>query len=220
MRVRTFEHIQDWTDATVEHMGALLASIDHGPFICLTGGKTPKPLYEACRSLDFHHAHVYVADERFVPADHPDSNNGMIFRSLVEGNKTIGSYHPIEVNETIEKTIAAHTHELALIPDHIFDIFLLGIGPDGHILSLFPHTQALDITNATLVHTTTETFAVKDRITETFPFVTKAKHIVLFASGSDKWPVIDALQKGEKTVNEMPVMAIKDHQDLSIFFLK
>lgn len=219
MQIQFYDEKDAWIEAIVEYIKRLLGSISGDTHIALTGGKTPRPIYEALRSLDFHRSHVYVADERYVPFDHVDSNYAMILQSFVQ-NQKIGSFHYIDTAQPIDAAAAAYAEELKNIPENTFDIIFLGIGPDGHIFSLFPHTQEVERRDFLVIHTTTDVFTVHDRITMTMPYAVSAKHIILFASGADKMPIIDEFQKGEKTVNELPLMALKDHPSLSIFYLK
>lgn len=222
MNIRYFDEQQVWIDSVVQFTQNIVAKNSHEIAIALTGGKTPKPIYEALgnSAIDFSRAHIYIADERFVSYDHPDSNCTMVRTALIEKHKKIASFHYIDTTVNRDDAIKKYQAELSAVPEHVFDIFFLGIGSDGHILSLFPHTSDVDIVFPSVVHTTTEVFAIHDRITMTLPYVLYAKHLILCAIGKDKLAVIQELQKGEKTVQEMPVMAIKDHPSLTFFYLK
>lgn len=219
MRIQQFDTKADWVNAMVAHTKRIFEPCCNDVFIALTGGKTPRPLYEALRTLNLSCVHLYVADERFVPNEHLESNSGMISEALIKNND-IKSFHAFDTSISIDETIKKYAEELKEVPDGEFDIIFLGIGPDGHILSLFPHTAALEIDVPTVVHATTEVFAVRDRMTMTLSYVVRAKHIILFAAGEEKLRIIETLAKGQVSIDELPIMAIKDHPEISIFYLK
>ncbi len=119
----------------------------------LTGGNTPKPVYEFLvtapqRSrLDWDRIHFFWGDERCVPPDHPDSNFGMAWKALLSRiNVTPSHIHRI-TSEFQNSEIAAFDYEREIrkvlpgsgIPS--FDLVLLGMGEDGHTASLFPGTE-------------------------------------------------------------------------------
>lgn len=218
MQVHFFETEESCIQAMVTYADNIIFS-ESNTYIALTGGKSPKKFYEALRSVDLRHVELYIADERYVSNDHVDSNQKMIFDALVEDN-AIGSFHAIDTSKSISEAVAGYKKELNGVPNNIFDIFFLGIGPDGHILSLFPGSPVLHDKDFSVVHTTTEIFAVQDRISMTLPYVLQAKHVMLFAMGEEKLRIIQELEKGVGTVEEMPVIAIKDHPSLAIFCVK
>src|SRR5579884_452790 len=119
--------------------------------IALSGGSTPKPLYEtlACRSdIDWSRVQVYFVDERNVPPDDPDSNFGMIDRALLAPARVPQeNIHRMRGELPAPQAAAEYEAELranfggAGFPR--FDLMLLGMGPDGHTASLFPGTPAL-----------------------------------------------------------------------------
>ena len=222
MDIQVFQEKEVWIQTIVNEMATYINAVDKPITLGLSGGKTPYSIYEALsRNIeDPTKLHVYIADERYVPFDHPDSNYGMILASFIGSHKeTIGSFHFIDTRLSIQEAIDQYSDELKQISDGSLDMLFLGIGPDGHILSLFPHTeQVLDKVHD-VVHSTTDRFVVHDRITMTSRFVLNAKRIMLVASGNDKYSVIEDLKAGVKSVEESPVMMLRDHPHLQIFYL-
>ena len=222
MDIQVFQEKEMWIQTIVNEMATYINTADKPITLGLSGGKTPYPVYEALsRNIeDPTKLHVFVADERYVPFDHPDSNYGMIMASFIASHKeTIGSFHFIDTRFSIHEAVGQYRDELKQIPNDSFDILFLGIGPDGHILSLFPHTeQVLDKVH-TVVHSTTDCFAIHDRISMASRFAIHAKRIMLVASGNDKYSVIEDLKAGTKSVEESPVMMLRDHPHLQIFYL-
>lgn len=161
--------------------------------IALSGGSTPQPLYAALAHADlpWSQIHIFWGDERYVPAEHPDSNYGMakkVWLDLVP--IPAANIHPIPTDlaepqlaaTAYDRQIATHFAPAAgTIP--VFDIILLGMGDDGHTASLFPHTAALSVVDRSV------TVGDKDgqpRITFTFPVINQARSVIFLISGASK----------------------------------
>lgn len=161
--------------------------------IALSGGGTPQPLYEALaqQSLPWDKVHVFWGDERYVPADHPDSNEGMARQAWLDHVPLPPeNIHPMPTDEA-DPAVAAAKHAAHLqdffgaAPGEFpqFDVILLGIGDDGHTASLFPHTQALQVCDRLV------TVGNKDgqpRITFTVPLLNCARSVVFLVAGASK----------------------------------
>jgi 6-phosphogluconolactonase len=171
---------------------------ERGQFtIALSGGSTPKPLYEAIASqnLPWEKIHVFWGDERYVPPDHPDSNQRMARQAWLDRvNIPAANIHPMPTDEA-DPAVAASKHEEQLrdffkvqvgeIP--IFDVILLGMGDDGHTASLFPHTKALQVRDRLV------TVGNKDgqpRLTFTVPLINSARCVLFVVAGSNKRPAL------------------------------
>lgn len=171
---------------------------ERGQFtIALSGGSTPKPLYEAIstQKLPWDKIHVFWGDERYVPPDHPDSNELMARRAWLDRvDIPTGNIHAIPTNET-DPAAAAAQYERHLqeffhsSPDELpsLDVILLGMGDDAHTASLFPHTEALKVTDKLI------TVGNKDgnpRITFTYPFINSARCVIFIVAGANKRPAL------------------------------
>ncbi|MBD2460191.1 6-phosphogluconolactonase [Oscillatoria sp. FACHB-1407] len=161
--------------------------------IALAGGNTPKPLYEAIaqENLPWDKIHVFWGDERYVPPDHPDSNQGMARRAWLDRVPIPASnIHPI-ATDAADPAIAAQTHEQLLqdfFPSQVsefpsLDVVLLGIGDDGHTASLFPHTEALQVSDRLV---TVGNKSGEPRITFTAPFINHARCVIFMVTGANK----------------------------------
>ncbi len=161
--------------------------------IALAGGSTPKPLYEAIakQSLPWDKIHVFWGDERYVPPEHPDSNQ-LMARTAWLNRVPIpaANIHPIPTTES-DPNLAASNYEQELLkffqlpPGElpVFDIILLGIGDDGHTASLFPHTAALKVSDRAV------TVGDKDgqpRITFTYTLINQARNVMFLVAGASK----------------------------------
>jgi 6-phosphogluconolactonase len=174
------------------------AIAERGVFtIALAGGSTPKPLYEALaqQDLPWHQIQVLWGDERYVPPDHPDSNEGMARRAWLQHVPIpAANIHPMPTDEA-EPSRAAERYEQEL--QQLFqlspggfpklDVILLGIGDDGHTASLFPQTAALKVQNQLI------TVGNKDgqpRITFTAALINQARCVVFMVTGASKQPAL------------------------------
>ena len=139
-----------------ERLATRLSMNVQRPAVCLTGGSTPKHLYELLATpawrdrIPWPRVHWFVGDDRFVPPHHPWSNIGLARRSFLDACAPPSHVHPMPTDaSTPEETAALYERELrafhgaSLDAAPLFDLVLLGVGPDGHIASLFPGTSAL-----------------------------------------------------------------------------
>jgi len=180
----------------VEKIPAAIA--ERGIFtIALSGGSTPKPLYEAIATQDlpWDKIHVFWGDERYVPPTHPDSNEGMARQAwLSKVPIPAANIHPM-ATDVDDPAIAARQHEQQLqdffqiksgeIPT--LDVVLLGMGDDAHTASLFPHTEALQVCDHLV------TVGIKEgqpRLTFTIPLINQARCVMFIVAGVSKQPAL------------------------------
>ena len=166
--------------------------------VALSGGSTPRSLYQLLASGAFPHlpwdkTYFFFGDERHVPPDHPDSNYRMANEAMLS-KVPIPAANVFRIPaEMKDADAAASTYELTLRsffglrPDEFprFDLLLLGLGPDGHTASLFPGTFALAENKKLVVANWVEKFKTY-RLTVTFPVLNHAAYVLFLASGADK----------------------------------
>jgi 6-phosphogluconolactonase len=186
------ELIQRSLEVVLQKAQAAIA--EKGQFtIALSGGSTPKPLYEALadQNLPWEKIHIFWGDERYVPPDHPDSNQKMARQAWLERvSFPAANLHPMPTDDA-DPAVAAGRYE-AHLQDFFqaqpgefpaLDVVLLGIGDDGHTASLFPHTEALQVNDRLI------TVGNKDgqpRITFTAPLINQAKTVIFIVAGASK----------------------------------
>ena len=166
----------------------LLAARAHaGGHIVLTGGDTPGRAYElaAAQEPDWSRSEVWWSDERCVPADDELSNYGMAKRTLFDRLDV----QPAAVHRMrgeLGPGAGAEDYDRELGDLARFDLVLLGMGPDGHIASLFPDQPTLDETEKRVLgaHAKLEPFV--DRITLTLPLLRAAHAVVFLVTGESK----------------------------------
>jgi 6-phosphogluconolactonase len=171
-------------------IGAAIA--DGARTIGLAGGGTPEATYRllADRTIDWSGVTLWLSDERWVPLDHPESNAGMAKRTFVDA---VGADLLIPEYGAGHAAAAASKYEAALFDafgeDRTPDLVLLGIGDDGHTASLFPGTDALELTRSGYV---ANWVPAKDawRMTATMPLLWEANHLVFLVTGEGKARVL------------------------------
>lgn len=165
--------------------------------IALSGGSTPKPLYEAiaAQQLPWDKIHVFWGDERYVPPDHPDSNQLMARRAWLDSvDIPAQNIHPMPTDDADPADAArkyeSHLAEFFNLKRGEFpalDVILLGMGDDGHTASLFPHTEALQVRDRLI------TVGSKDgqpRITFTAPTINHGRCVMFVVAGANKRPAL------------------------------
>lgn len=160
--------------------------------IALSGGSTPKPLYEAIaqQPLAWDKIHVFWGDERYVSADDPDSNQRMARQAWLDRVAIpSANIHPMATNADDPATAARQyeEHLQQFFQTHaggipVFDLIFLGMGDDGHTASLFPHTAALQATGLITVGNKQD----QPRLTFTAALINQARCVMFLVAGADK----------------------------------
>lgn len=185
--------------------------------IALAGGSTPKPLYQALakEDLPWSSLEIFWGDERYVDVDHADSNAGMARATLLnhvpipDSQIHIIPTHfetPSEAAEAYEQTLKA-----TLGDPPIFDIVLLGMGDDGHTLSLFPHTAAVNVSDRLV---TVGEKSGQPRITVTAPVVNQSRCTLFLVSGDNKQAALTQVFSPDADDNAFPSRKIRPHGQL------
>jgi 6-phosphogluconolactonase len=183
-----------------------------GPFaVALSGGSTPRRLYEllatapCCEAFPWARAHWFWGDERFVPHDSPQSNYRIVREAmLARAPVPAANIHPIPTaGLTSQDAALSYERELrdfygasTLRPDRpLFDVTFLGLGPEGHIASLFPGTAMLK----ERTHWVGAVICAKPepRITLTYPALESSREVAFLVSGTAKRAVLEKLIKGD-----------------------
>ncbi len=170
-------------EAAREAAELLAAQARLGGHIALSGGSTPRPAYEAAARLapDWSRVEVWWADERCVPPDDERSNYRLVRESLLDRlDRKPSIEHRVRGELSPEEAADAYELELRGV---VFDLALLGIGPDGHTASLFPNDPALDELGRRAVAVPR---ADVDRVTATIPQLNASPTVVFLVVGGEK----------------------------------
>jgi 6-phosphogluconolactonase len=212
-RVITVLDAKALAQAAADRILARVAANADRPAICLTGGSSPRQLYqllatEAYRSrIPWDRVHWFIGDERFVPANDPLNNMGVARRIFLDSYAPASNIHPIPT-DTANPQEAARRYESELQSFQgadrldarrpLFDVVLMGVGPDGHTASLFPNYPALEETDRWVVgvpEAHVEPFV--PRVTLTLPTLGCCREMLFEVSGSDKRAILTRVLDGE-----------------------
>lgn len=197
---------------------------DSGRFtIALAGGSTPKTLYNLLATdpklragVPWDKMQVFFGDERHVGPGHPDSN----FKMATDAMLAKAPLKPEQVSrikgeyEDTEKAAQEYEQELRRffrLKDGEFprfDLILLGMGNEGHTLSLFPGTKALHETKR-LVARNWIGKLYTERITLTAPAANTAANVIFMIAGADKAPALKAVLEGPHEPEQLPAQMIR-----------
>lgn len=148
-------------------------------------------------AVDWANVHIWWGDERFVPPDDDDRNEKQARSALLDmlplDPEKVHAMPPSggDFDDDVDAAAADHARELA---DHAdgnafspaFDVLMLGVGPDGHIASLFPGLPGIRVTNESAIGVTNSPKPPPTRISMTLPVLSGARQVWLVASGSGK----------------------------------
>jgi 6-phosphogluconolactonase len=179
--------------------------------ISLTGGGTGIALLEHVRengdAIDWSKVHVFFGDERYVPEDDDDRNEKQAREALLNHiDIPAANVHAMPASDgelgddldaaalAYEQVLAANATDDEASP--AFDVHLLGMGPEGHINSLFPHTPAVRETRRLVVGVPDSPKPPPRRITMTLPVVERSREVWLVVSGADKADAVAAAVGG------------------------
>jgi 6-phosphogluconolactonase len=194
-------------------IGAITGAVDARgvAYIVLTGGGTGvkllKHVGEHGAQIDWSKVHLFWGDERYVPAADDDRNDKQAREALLDHIDIPGAnVHAMpasdgEFGDAIDDAAAAYAEVLATNADEgsptpVFDVHLLGMGGEGHVNSLFPHTAATRETERLVVGVTDSPKPPPRRITLTLPAVTRSREVWLVVAGAEKSDAVAAAVGG------------------------
>lgn len=198
--------------------------------VCLTGGSVgTQVLVEAARSdlrdlVDWTGVHVWWGDERFVAAENDDRNEKQAREALLDSLPLpTGNVHPFPADDgatSLEDAASAFAEVLAAhAPDGgawpVFDVTLLGVGPDGHVASLFPGKATLDVTDRGVVAEPDSPKPPPARLSLTLPVLNASRQVWFVVAGADKRGAIDAVLRGD---SDLPAGHVSG-QDVTLWLL-
>jgi 6-phosphogluconolactonase len=183
------------------------------PAICLTGGSSPKRLYELLATdsyrvrIPWARVHWFIGDDRFVPSTDPLNNTAMARAAFLDACAPAENVHAI-------RTDAASPDDAAMLyarglqdfygsaqldaAKPLFDVVLLGVGPDGHVASLFPGYPGIAVTDRWVVGVPEAHVApFVPRVSLTLPTLASCREMLFLLSGEDKRSIVGRMLAGE-----------------------
>lgn len=207
MKRQLFADLDALSRAAADDFTALVSSTDRTFHVALSGGSTPKKLFDELvrrgrAALPWERIELWWGDERCVPPDHPDSNYGMTKQHLIDPleldpakiHRLEGERSPIQAAADYERALVA-----ALGAPPVFDLVWLGMGPDGHTASLFPHSAGVRDKTSYVIANAVDSPLTKGpttRLTITLPVIDAAHHVRFLVGGADKAETLAQVARG------------------------
>jgi 6-phosphogluconolactonase len=181
--------------------------------ICMTGGSSPKRLYELLATepyrseIPWDRVHWFIGDDRFVPSGDPLNNMSMARTAFLDACAPLANVHPIKTDAASpDEAAALYARELQSFygadtfdkSKPLFDLVLLGVGPDGHVASLFPSYSAIEVRDRWVVGVPeAHVKPFVPRVSLTLPALASCREMLFLMSGEDKRAILTRVLKGE-----------------------
>jgi 6-phosphogluconolactonase len=192
---------------------ARIAANDGRVAICLTGGSSPQQLYRLLATDEYRsripwdRVHWFIGDERFVGADDALNNMGAARRLFLDRQAPAANIHPI-ATDTASPEAAAKRYESELKSFYgaenldparpLFDLVLMGVGPDGHTASLFPGYPAIEETRRWVAGVPQAHVApLVPRVSLTLAALGSCREMLFEVAGADKRAILTRVLDGE-----------------------
>lgn len=186
--------------------------------IVLTGGTTGKAVtqrlgevVDQVSSADWDRVHLWWGDERFVPLESGQRNDKGIESILGAAYSPMRVHRAQGSDQCVNVEICARNYRDQLgafgPTGPKFSLVILGMGPDGHVASLFPYSNQLTATEL-CVPVTDSPKPPPERITLTFAALNHSLRAVILAAGEEKQPALSRLMSGDVSVDEIPARGI------------
>ncbi len=174
--------------------------------IGLSGGTTPKELYRLIGKshIPWERIRWIEIDERYVPISDKASNAGMILSELIEESPAPReSFYHFDTALPYDQAALAYEQKLLTLKRErgadlpLFDLLILGAGPDGHIAGIFPDSLSAMKKGFLAAQTSTDVFDIHDRLTCTMEALTSCRKAILLLKGHEKQKLVGAIERGD-----------------------
>jgi len=188
--------------------------------LVVSGGRTPEPLFDrlAQRALPWAQTAITLADERWVDADHPASNEAFVRRRLITGHARDARFVPLKTDHPSPDHGVPTAHNAMTAMPRPFDLVVLGMGDDGHTASLFPNmpglAAALDPSSRSHCVAGLAPAEPRQRISLTLAALIDTRRLVLHVTGQTKRVIIDQVMAG--TAGDLPIATVLGRARVSV----
>jgi 6-phosphogluconolactonase len=190
--------------------------------IALSGGNTPKPVYQrlAALRLDWARVHLFFGDERCVPPDDPRSNYHMVKAALIDHVAIpVENVHRMRGEDNPDAAADAYAKEMKGVLGHDpLDLVLLGLGDNGHTASLFPGLAVVTETKRTVMAAYVEVVGMW-RLTLTPPAINVAHRAAFLVSGADKAEIVQRVLQGRCDPIVLPAQVIRPKERPALWLI-
>ena len=187
----------------------------------MSGGNTPLPLYSRLATnpvIDWSKIEIFQTDERYIDKDSDDSNQKHIIKSFEPALEELREINVFNTDLPIEMTIKDYMEKLEVLDGPFFDFTILGVGPDGHIASLFPGGKYLKHQDDSVIQTTAPAeFAVSKRLSLTIESILNSTEILIILTGDNKKDVLPEMLEGDRPASEFPAKFLLAHPRVRIY---
>lgn len=192
---------------------------DHRPRVLLTGGTIANATYAQLQpdALDWSNVEFWFGDERYVQVDLPDRNDGQA-RDMFLTRVGATDVHTVADNDCSLSAAEAAALYATTLPSEPFDLALFGIGPDGHVASLFPGFPQLTETDAWAAAVFDSPKPPPVRITLTYPALNNSAAVWFLAAGAEKADAVSRALARTGTTTETPARGVHGQSE-TIWFL-
>jgi 6-phosphogluconolactonase len=193
-----------------------LQAKDRTPRVLLTGGSVAMATYRKIEAAaaDWAHVEFWMGDERYVPAGNSDRNDHQAQEAFLD---RVGAepelVHVVEDNDCSISAADAAKRYAAVLPAEQFDVALFGVGPDGHIASLFPGFPQLDEDEADVVAVFDSPKPPPVRLTMTFPRLNRSTAVWFLVSGADKAEVVARALAKDGDIHDTPARGVRGSEE-------
>lgn len=201
-----FQISPDVPTDTAEYISELLNRVIASQGVCsvvVSGGSGVRLTLQHLVNLDvlWESVRLYMADERCLPRDDTNRNDAMVYKTFVQP-VGIKSEHFFQIPAELGPQHGAQSYERTLFGIKHFDIAILGVGPDGHIASLFPHHPSIESVERVVAVEKSPKLPL-NRVSLGLTMLRGSTHRIVVVTGEDKRDLIVRLHQGE-----MPPVAL------------
>ena len=233
--IRRFDGPQDLSEAVASTLvSTLRRAQDDGrmPAVALTGGTIAVTIHEAVAAspdagtVDWSRVDVWFGDERYVASDNGERNEKQAAEAMLDHLPFAPErIHPMPASDagfdSLDAAATAYGDELRVHVTGTFEVVMLGLGPDGHVASLFPGFAQLDVHDAIAVPVTGSPKPPPERISLTFDALNRTREVWFVVSGDGKADAVArALAVGDDAadVHDIPAVGVRG-QDRTVWFV-
>jgi 6-phosphogluconolactonase len=220
--IRRFGSAQGLADEAATRLISVLHDVQADgrvPSVALTGGTIANTIHVAVAasaddgSVDWGKVEVFFGDERYVPGDDPERNAVQAAEAMLDRLPFDKSrLHLMPASDagfdSLDEAAAAYGAEVREHGSGMFDIVMLGVGPDGHVASLFPGFAQLDVDDAIAVGVTGSPKPPPERISLTFSALNRAREVWFVVSGDGKADAVAKALAAEGEVHDTPARGV------------
>jgi 6-phosphogluconolactonase len=200
------------------------------PAVGLTGGTIAVKIHEAVvaateghEDVDWSSVDFWWGDERYVPAD-DDGRNAKEAREVMLDHLDVDERRVHEMpasdgpHDSVEDAAEAYGDEVRRLGSGQFDVLMLGVGPDGHVASLFPGSPQLDVDDTVAVPVTDSPKPPPERISLTFGALNRSSEVWFVVSGDGKADAVAKALADGADLHDIPAVGVTG-QDRTVWFV-